>query len=251
MCSLSILQYMTFPKNIIFAAIWIAILVYMYCKKRESGFTRFMLSSRAVTGSFIAIVLGTLGIAFIPSFSTSVVFILVLLFVLSNLSFVILRGYRDKNGIRLRFLLNHVGLWLALFAGFIGAADTMDVSVRVFRDAPTNEAFHKNGEHTFLDYKLMLHDFKVEYLDNGAPANYEATVIINRDTALLKVNHPYARTAFEDIYLTGYDADSGNDTPYCTVQIVRDPWKYPMLTGIVMMMCGSVLLFKGAKRKKL
>ncbi len=152
----------------------------------------------------------------------------------------------------MRFVMNHVGLWLLLFSGFIGAADTVNVDVIVYRNAPNNEAFQKDGESCFLDYKLMLHDFKVETSQNGTPIDFEATVIIDRDTATLKVNHPYSRTLIEDIYLTGYDTNSGKDTPYCNIQIVSSPWKYFMFIGILMMLCGAAMLFlQGPKREKL
>lgn len=250
--TLSIVQYFGFPINILFAAAWIAILLLLYRRKKDCSIVKFMLSSRAAIGSFIAIIIGAIGIAFIPNFSTSAIFILILLFVLSILFLVILRGYRNRLGIRLRFLLNHAGLWLALFAGFIGAADTKDVSATVFRNATTNEAFFKNGERTFLDYKLMLHSFDVVYSTNGTPLNYEAKVIIDRDTALLKVNHPYSHRLFEDIYLNDYDIAGGKNAEYCTVQIVRSPWKYPMLAGIIMMLIAAVMLFiQGPKRREL
>lgn len=248
MNSISILQYMTFPNNFIFAVIWIAVLIYMFKNARNSFLIKFLLSSHATIGSIIAIIIGTLGIAFIPNFSTSTVFILILFFVLSNLFLVILSRFRDKNGIRLRFIMNHAGLWLALFAGYIGAADTIEVSVRVFRNAPTNEAFNKNGESIFLDYKLMLNNLEIENSADGTPIDYEATIIIDRDTATLRVNHPYARTPIENIYLTDHAADAS----FCTVNIVRSPWKYPMFIGILMMLFGAVLLFiQGPKRENI
>ena len=252
MAMLSIIDYLKFPANILIAAVWVAVLLFLYCKKRESRVVRFMLSKRATIGSIVAIIVGTLGVAFIPNFSSSLIFILILLFVLNNLLFVIFRGCRDKRGIRLRFMLNHIGLWLALFAGFIGTADTKELNVRVFRDAPTNEAFDKNGERTFLDYKLMLHSFNVEYSTNGIPNNYEARVIIDKETALLKINQPHSHRLFEDIYLTDYDIAGGNNVQYCTVKIIYSPWKYPMLMGIIMILCGAAMLFiQGPKRAEL
>ena len=252
MTHLSILQYMAFPMNILIASIWLAVLIFLYNKHRKRPAVVFMLSPCATIISIIAIIIGAIGIAFIPDFSTSTIFITILLYVLSNLTFVILRGYKDKNGIRVRFVMNHVGLWLLLFSGFIGAADTVNVDVIVYRNAPNNEAFQKDGESCFLDYKLMLHDFKVETSENGTPIDFEATVIIDRDTATLKVNHPYSRTLIEDIYLTGYDTNSGKDTPYCNIQIVSSPWKYFMFIGILMMLCGAAMLFlQGPKREKL
>lgn len=60
--------------------------------------------------------------------------------------------------------------------------------------------------------------------------------------ARLEVNHPYAASWGEQYYLTSYDMQSGQPQ-YCVVQIVREPLKYLMLAGIIMMLCGACLLF--------
>ena len=67
---------------------------------------------------------------------------------------------------------------------------------------------------------------------------------------VLKVNHPYRLSFSEDLYLTGYDRE--NERPqHCIVEIVRQPWKYLIHIGILMMMAGSVLMFaKGAAGKR-
>ena len=38
-------------------------------------------------------------------------------------------------------MLNHAGLWLALFAGFMGSAEEQTLRIPVFRANPNNEAF--------------------------------------------------------------------------------------------------------------
>ena len=75
MNTLSIVQYLEFPRNVLFAAVLIAILTFLYKKRKDSKIVRFMLSSRATIGSIIAIIIGAMGVAFIPDFSTSIIFI--------------------------------------------------------------------------------------------------------------------------------------------------------------------------------
>ncbi len=245
-----ILQFMAFPLNVIFAVAWLSTLLFLYRSKRGSTTVKFLLSMRATTLSIVATIVGAIGIAFIPNFSTTYPFIAILLFVQSHLALVIIRGYRNSLGIRWRFLLNHAGLWLALFAGFWGAADTQDIRVQAFKDAPTREAFYKDGGSTFLDYNVRLLSFDVDYFANGTPSHYEAAVTLGSDTATLRVNHPYALNFFEDVYLIGYDTSRGSDTQYCIIQIIREPWKAALFAGILMMLAGAMLLFiQGAKRR--
>ena len=64
------------------------------------------------------------------------------------------------------------------------------------------------------------------------------------------MNHPYRLSWAEDIYLISYDRES-IVPQYCVVEIVRQPWKYLIWMGIVMMMAGSALMFlQGAKKKE-
>ena len=76
----------------------------------------------------------------------------------------------------------------------------------------------------------------------------EADVLIDGENVTLSVNHPYARTWSEDIYLTGYDSE--DDRVSCVLQVVRHPWKWPMATGIVMLIAGAIMMFvQGPKRQ--
>lgn len=102
----------------------------------------------------------------------------------------------------------------------------------------------------YLDYELELLSFDADYYENGMPRHYEAEVRVGKDTACLEVNHPYSYRWGEDIYLTGYERKNGQ-TAYCVLQIVRQPWKYVQLAGILLTLIGGVLLFiEGPVNKK-
>lgn len=80
---------------------------------------------------------------------------------------------------------------------------------------------------------------------------FAADVRIGEQRTTLEVNHPHSYRLGEDIYLTGYDTRNVGNTRYCILQIVRQPWKYVMVTGILMMLAGAVLLFiNGPKKAK-
>ena len=151
---------------------------------------------------------------------------------------------------RWRFVLNHAGLWLALFAGFIGSAEEQTLRIPVFRSSINNEAFTEQGTKVYLPEELQLTDFTIEHYPNGSPRHFSAEITIDGKPAHLEVNHPYKANWTEDYYLTSYDVQSPQPQ-YCVVQIVREPLKYLMWLGIVMMLCGSCLLFlAGPDRRK-
>lgn len=147
-------------------------------------------------------------------------------------------------------MLNHAGLWLALFAGFIGSAEEQTLRIPVFRTSSNNEAFTEEGNKVYLEKSLQLTDFVVEHYPNGSPRYFFAEISVDGKPVHLEVNHPYAASWSEDYYLTSYDVKSP-EPQYCVVQIVREPLKYLMWLGIVMMLCGGCLLFlAGPDREK-
>ena len=163
------------------------------------------------------------------------------------LLYVVIRGWKNGEGIRWRFLLNHAGLLLALSSAFFGAPDSEELRLQAFKDVPVREAFRMEGTRTWLRYEVELKDFRVEAFDNGTPSSYEADVVVDGKEVTLKVNHPYSIGLSEDIYLSSYDQAAGE---YCVLQIVKEPWKYPALAGILMMLSGAFVLFIQGPRKK-
>ena len=92
---------------------------------------------------------------------------------------------------------------------------------------------------TNLGYALQLRDLDAEYNENGIPTHFEATVSIDNKDVTLRVNHPYNRTFSEKLYLVSI----GNDASHCVVEIVREPWQWASLAGIVLLLAGAMMLF--------
>lgn len=243
------LAIFSFPLNLIIAAVWLYILVESYRSRRVVA--QYLLTPIASYISVILLVVGCMimGLQSKPA-TTSLPFITLLFIVLSQLSMVIMRGWRNALGVRWRFLLNHVGLWLALAAGFWGAPDTDVLRVVVSADAPTDEAYYEDGRMALAGFTMQLVDFRAEYFDNGTPSSYEADVMIDSELVTLAVNRPYARTVVEDVYLASYETHATGIR--CILQIVRQPWKWVMFTGILMLIAGAFMMFiKGPQKRSL
>ena len=244
-------EFFAFPLNILLIALWITTLLWLYRARQISRVAQSLLSMRAtILALILLVVLGILfGVQHTPR-TTSWPTTAALLFILSHLVMVTLRGWRDAKGkLRLRFLLNHLGLILALGAGFWGAADREELRVVVERDMPTNIAYTKAGGRTILDYEIAMNDFAIEYFDTGTPSSFEATVSIGNKDVTLRVNHPYNRTWAETIYLISYDTEQPDKARYCIVEVVREPWRWLTVAGILMLIMGAILMFIQGKKR--
>ena len=239
-----------FPLNILVIALWLTAIITLYRKEASSSFTKFMLSRSAtwLALSLMAVVGLVLGLQRMPA-TTSWCVVLAILFVLTHLSFVILRGWRNIHGVRLRFILTHMGLWLALGAGFWGAPDREQLRLAV--DAtPTNEAYTMQGTLNILPYEISLEELIVERDERGVATHYEARVRVGGESVVLRVNHPYNRTLSQKIYLASVKETAEGDI--AILEIVNEPWQWLSMAGIVMLILGGLLLFlRGPQRDKI
>lgn len=263
------LSFFAFPLNVIVAVIWVYLLWRLYREGNKLPLTRFLLSSRTSILSILLLIGGSLVIGLFPqlseaeaasisgvpaslgcyNFMTSWVFIAILFLLLSNLTMVVIHAFYHRVPAKKRFLLNHLGVWFALFAGFFGSSDVQTLRIPLYAGQPGREAYSMDGKAYYLDYELELYSFNTEYYPNGMPSRFAADVRIGEQRTTLEVNHPHSYRLGEDIYLTGYDTRNVGNTRYCILQIVRQPWKYVMVTGILMMLAGAVLLFINGPKK--
>lgn len=238
-----------FPLNYILLAVWLYAVVEIYRKRDSNLLARYLLSTEATCLSIIVLVAVSvvMGLQREPA-TCSYPVVVALLYVLTQLTMVILRGWRNSKGVRWRFVFNHVGLWLAVGAGFWGAPDTKVVRLMIDAEQTYNMAYCADGSVHMLDYTLQLVDFRTDYYENGVPSWYEADVAINRESVTLAVNHPHAVNFIEDIYLTALEYDE--DGVYCIIQVVKQPAKLVMAIGIIMLIVGAIMMFvQGYKQR--
>ena len=236
-----------FPVNILALVLWLTLLGLLYKQRTTSPLMRFMLSSRSLwlTFTLIAGVGIWLGLERKPS-SDAWVVVASILYILSHLIFITLRGWRNARGIRWRFTLLHLGLIFALGAGFWGAPDREQLRIAI-DSKPNDQAYTMAGEPRILDYTLTLEDYDIRHDAKGMPEHYEAQIGIDNEHHTIRVNHPYARSWQEKIYLISFGRSTTGET-YCILEIVREPWQWFSMAGILMLIAGAVMMFLGGPR---
>ncbi len=245
-----------FPLNLLMLVLWAVIVFMLWKSRKKSGFVRFMLSQGATywaVGLFLAFCLAV-GISGYRWLTGTWPFVAFMLYFQTVLSYVILRGWREPTAtgarlgaVRWRFLFLHAGLLVAVASAYWGSPDTETLKLQAFKNVPVAEAVRQDGRTSWLDYTLTLSDFTVQYGTDGNPSDYKAVVDVNDERVELRVNHPYAVTFGESLYLSGYDVAGGE---YCVLQVVREPWRYGILAGIAIMLLGALLLFIGGPRSR-
>lgn len=174
------------------------------------------------------------------SFQTSIAFVVLLVALMAHLTLVIIHRLRIV-GVRKDwvFLATHGGLWLALFSGLVGAGDNKELRSIVGREQATTSAIDNNGRMASLPYSLRLKEFNITTNPaDGSPTQYSATVFIDDNPVEIAVNNPYSIGCSEDIYLMSFDDET--NASYCILMVERQPWKYPMLAGLSLLLVGAM-----------
>lgn len=181
-------------------------------------------------------------------------FVMLLALLLVHLALVVIHRMRRATWRRDGgFILTHGGLWLALFSGLVGAADTHEMKAVVDVHQETNFALEsKRARMVPLGYSLRLKEFRTETNKaDGSPVQYEATIWVDGTARTVAVNHPCPVRWNEDLYLLNFETNPENgQTNSCLLLIVRQPWKHITLTGIIMLMAGTAWMLTGRKRKE-
>ena len=213
-------------------------------KERPASPAVRLLSSPSTTCILLALLVLsclTLGLASSPSPSSWWFFFLFTALTL-HLLMVFYAGAFRRRPHRLRFILIHGGLLLALLGSFAGAPDTAEWRLPVDKELPTRQAYTPQNGKIYLPHSLQLKDFDVTYYPNGLPQDFRADLLLDQtEDIALSVNHPYALSLTDDLYLVDYEHTP--EPRFCIVQLVRQPWKYVLGTGIWLLLGGCLLLF--------
>ncbi|MGN1263170.1 MAG: cytochrome c biogenesis protein ResB [Prevotella sp.] len=231
-----------FPVGLTLGVAWTAIL---YVVDKEYGHRRWVASLRSPRAAYTLLALVAafcvLGgsVPKMAGFTTSLPFVALLLALLTNILLVMFHRLHSFSIRRdTTFLAIHLGLCVALFGGMMGAGDTRETYAIVSQGEDVEKAYDKKGHSLPLGYSLRLNTFDIEKNKaDGSPVQYSAGLLVDGIPRQIAVNSPLAVTFGEDIYLMNYDIKS-NGTPTCVLQIVRQPWKYVTLTGIIMLLAG-------------
>lgn len=153
------------------------------------------------------------------------------------------------------FLLNHLGLFIALVAGTLGNADMQRYKMITTVGEPEWKVLNQNSEIEELPIAVELNKFIMETYDDGSPKRFASDVNIYTKSGqsfstTIDVNKPAKVEGFK-IYQYGYDTQMGANSQISILELVRDPWLPIVYTGIFMMIAGAVtLFFIGARRRE-
>ena len=144
------------------------------------------------------------------------------------------------------FLLNHLGLFLALTTATLGNADMQRLKMITAVGEPEWRALDANGAVKEMPLAIELKRFIMETYDNGSPKRFASEIQILTKTkknieTVVDVNKPYEVDGWK-IYQYGYDTQMGADSQISILELVSDPWLPLVYTGIYMMLAGTVLL---------
>ena len=153
------------------------------------------------------------------------------------------------------FLLNHLGLFLAMTTATLGNADMQRLKMITSQGEPEWRALTQEGAVKEMPLAIELKQFIMETYDDGSPKRFASDIQIltksgkNIQTTV-DVNKP-AEVEGWKIYQYGYDTQMGAKSRISILELVSDPWLPLVYTGIYMMLGGALCMFVfGGRRKR-
>ncbi len=256
---------LAWPANAIVLAVFIAIIIAIYLLGRKFDALRFLGTYKAAIPAMIyavilTIIMGltkqTVDGTWLNNMLAFWPLVLIYMYIAVILGIITIKHtikFRWKRDIP--FLLNHLGLFIALVAATLGNADMQRMKMITAVDQPEWRVMTNNNDIQELNIAIELKKFIMETYDDGSPKRFASKINIYTKsgksfTATVDVNKPAEVDGWK-IYQYGYDTQMGAMSNISILELVRDPWLPVVYTGIFMMIAGAVtLFFIGAGRRK-
>lgn len=264
------------PVNICTLAVMILIIVGMHLLRRRVYAFTFMGTWTAAVptlafGALLTVIMGLTrqqdGGTWLNDMLTFWPFVLIYTYMVLILGLVTMKRlahFPPKGGLwrTVSFLLNHLGLFLALTAGTLGNADMQQLQMwttnnpemaNMLSGSDTYNryerfAINNRGERIELPLAIELKRFINETYDDGTPRRYASDVVIysktsmHRYAATIDVNHPVTIDGWK-IYQKDFRlTEADDDCQVSILELVRDPWLPWVYAGIIMMLAGALTL---------
>ena len=250
---------MAWPVNALVLAVLLLCIVLMYLLRKRFRLFRWMASLQAgipalVTCAMMTVLMGVtrqvpsghvptdpIGITAMLSFWP---FVLAYVWLTLLVGLVCMTRIFHPSWRNIPFLLNHLGLFLALVAGTLGNADMQRLFLTVQEGKTERLAIDSKHRMHELPMSIELHDFSIE---ESPKLRFSSDVTVHtksgitvRDTIL--VNKPLSVHGWK-IYQYSYDEAMGNESNISVFELVRDPWLPYVYCGIFMMLAGALYMF--------
>lgn len=185
-------------------------------------------------------------------------FVLIYTWIVVILSLVVIRRLvrlRQSRSFRdAAFMLNHVGLLVALVCATLGNPDMKRLKMICSYGEPEWRAIDDQSHVVELPLSIELKKFTMEeYIDERMPKRFASDIQVQTKsgqhvTATVEVNKP-AEVEGWKIYQYGYDQQMGAMSQISIFELVTDPWLPAVYTGIYMMLAGALFMLLGGKKR--
>lgn len=217
-----------FPYNLFILGGIISFIILLQLLFKKYPFVKWLSSVHAAIISMLFITFMVMIMGIVPQIKTESViiqqlglnsitshwaFLLILFMFLISLGLITLKRILNFSVNSIGFILNHLGLFIALSAGILGAGDTTRINLELEEGKPNWKAYNnKTKEYVELDFAIYLKDFIVEeFQPKLAFVENEKGEIIHNDGKnlyLINQDEHYIFNEFE-IDITKYLASSG------------------------------------------
>ena len=142
------------------------------------------------------------------------------------------------------FLLNHLGVFVAIVAATLGSADVQKLQMPVYYENPEWQALSDDDGMVEPGLAIELHQFTVDYYENMMPRRFASDISVYTEEGkslrgTVEVNKPLKVNGWK-IYQYGYDSRMGSESPYSVFMLVKDPWLPAVYAGIFLMLAGAL-----------
>ncbi len=249
------------PANIIVLAVFLAIIALVYLFRKKVYAFQFIGTYQAAIPAMVCAILLTIimgltrqqeGGTWLNNMLSFWPFVLIYIHITLILGVIILRRIVNcqLSIVNLKrdipFLLNHLGLFLALTTATLGNADMQRVKMITAIGVPEWRALEQGGTIKQMPIAIELKKFIMETYEDGKPKRFASEIQIqtklgkNIET-IVDVNKPYEVDGWK-IYQYGYDTQMGVQSQISILELVSDPWLPLVYAGFYMMLAGAVLM---------
>lgn len=251
-------SWLAFPHNIVILAVYFAFLAAAYLLRKKMQVFEWMMHSKAAVPAVtmcvaVTLVMGITGwdlLGFWP-------FLLIYAWIVTIIGLACINRAVHFNKRSIPFLLNHLGLFVALAAGFLGRGDLLKCEMVTFTGIPQEYSFnHETGDFVKMPFVLTLDKFEVEYHDGDEtssrmPKRFASDVTVSLENApvlkgCIEVNKPLKVKGWQ-VYQAGYEQNVqlnfGQFADKSVFSLVRDPWLPAVYCGILLLLAGALCTF--------
>lgn len=267
-----------FPVNAVALIVYLCFLVLLFLLRQKSYPIRFLLTAKAAASAFFYVVVLTILMGVtrqttgdvphvdplgLTQMLSSWPFVLAYLWLTTIVGLAALQQVATFKGGKLPSLLCHLGLFVVLLCGTLGAADVQELKMYCVKDTPEWRAVDAQGHVVELPIAIQLNQFileeypaelqkvrvdsgKTELMKMSTPKRYASKVDIYTQEGeslqtTIEVNKP-ATIAGWKIYQYSYDGSMGNNYHVSIFQLVKEPWLPVVYVGIGVLLVGAVLM---------